>query len=54
MVPHPLLAERLFVLAPLCDLDPGAVHPVLHRTMRDLYAGEPLKPVSRLNWERNK
>ncbi|MSS70814.1 MAG: 2-amino-4-hydroxy-6-hydroxymethyldihydropteridine diphosphokinase [Candidatus Latescibacteria bacterium] len=52
IAPHLLLAERLFVLAPLCDLDPEAIHPVLNRTMRDLYAdlcaGNPLKPVEKL------
>jgi 2-amino-4-hydroxy-6-hydroxymethyldihydropteridine diphosphokinase len=54
VVPHPLLTERPFVLAPLCDLDGAAVHPVLKRTLRDLYAdlckGNPLKPVGKLNW----
>ncbi|MBI2950475.1 2-amino-4-hydroxy-6-hydroxymethyldihydropteridine diphosphokinase [bacterium] len=56
VVPHPLLTERLFVLAPLCDLDDAAVHPALKRPLRDLYAdlhgGHPLKPVGRLDWER--
>ena len=37
-VPHPRLAERGFVLLPLCDLAPGLVHPVSGRTMRDLLA----------------
>lgn len=54
VVPHPLLTERLFVLAPLCDLDDATVHPVLKRPLRDLYLdlckGNPLKPVGRLNW----
>lgn len=35
-VPHPRLHERSFVLAPLCDLDPGLRHPLLDRTMADL------------------
>lgn len=35
-VPHPRMHERSFVLAPLCDLDPGLRHPLLDRTMADL------------------
>ena len=30
-LPHPRMAERAFVLAPLCDVAPGWVHPVLGR-----------------------
>jgi 2-amino-4-hydroxy-6-hydroxymethyldihydropteridine diphosphokinase len=36
-VPHPRLHERAFVLAPLAELAPDAMHPVLHRSMRQLY-----------------
>lgn len=35
-LPHPRMAERPFVLAPLCELDPDLVHPVLDRSMWDL------------------
>ena len=35
-VPHPSLAERLFVLAPLDDLAPRLVPPGLHRSVRTL------------------
>ncbi len=35
-VPHPELARRAFVLAPMCDLAPGLKHPVLGKTMAEL------------------
>ena len=31
-LPHPRLAERTFVLLPLCDVAPGWMHPLLNRT----------------------
>jgi 2-amino-4-hydroxy-6-hydroxymethyldihydropteridine diphosphokinase len=39
-IPHPRLHERAFVLAPLMDLAPGRVHPVLGRSLADLLAGQ--------------
>ena len=51
-IPHPHLQERVFVLAPLKEIAPELVHPVLHKTIAAL-AGElhlptgvvPLRPT---------
>ncbi len=36
VVPHPRLAERKFVLIPLCELAPSLRHPVLNLTLEQL------------------
>lgn len=36
VVPHPLMHEREFVLRPLAEIAPDAVHPVLQMTVRGL------------------
>lgn len=41
-IPHPRMAERRFVLEPLCKLAPELLHPVLGQTMKELLAALPL------------
>lgn len=36
VVPHPRMALRKFVLVPLCDIAPGAIHPVLRKRISTL------------------
>ena len=36
VVPHPAMHERRFVLWPLAQLAPEALHPRLHRSAREL------------------
>ena len=35
-VPHPRIAERAFVLAPLAEIRPGMLHPVIRKTAAEL------------------
>jgi 2-amino-4-hydroxy-6-hydroxymethyldihydropteridine diphosphokinase len=41
VIPHPRLHTRLFVLQPMMDLNPDLVHPVLKKTIRELYEQQP-------------
>lgn len=36
IIPHPRMHKRRFVLAPICDIEPELVHPVLKQTMAAL------------------
>jgi 2-amino-4-hydroxy-6-hydroxymethyldihydropteridine diphosphokinase len=40
-IPHPRIAERRFVLAPLAELAPDMRHPVTHRTVRQMLESAP-------------
>ena len=40
-VPHPRLSERRFVLAPLAELGPDLVHPVIQKSVSELLANLP-------------
>ena len=40
-IPHPRLAERRFVLAPLADLAPDLRHPATHRSVREMLQNAP-------------
>ena len=48
-IPHPRMAERRFVLAPLADLVPGLRHPVTHQTVREMLAAAPAQMVRLLH-----
>ena len=38
-LPHPRMHDRVFVLVPLCEIDPHWRHPVLHQSAAELLAG---------------
>ncbi|CAN5366459.1 2-amino-4-hydroxy-6-hydroxymethyldihydropteridinediphosphokinase [soil metagenome] len=49
VVPHPRFADRDFVLKPLCDLNPGLIDPVSHKTVQELYNQLPEGNLSIIN-----
>jgi 2-amino-4-hydroxy-6-hydroxymethyldihydropteridine diphosphokinase len=46
-VPHPAMHERRFVLEPLAEIAPGAMHPGLRKKISELLADLPPGPVVR-------
>ena len=51
-IPHPFLEKRRFTLAPLCEIAPNLVHPILNKTMLQLLEDCPdTLPVRKLNTE---
>ena len=48
-IPHPELPHRRFALEPLAELDPGARHPVLQKTVAELLAAVRDQSLQRLD-----
>jgi len=51
-IPHPLIPKRNFALIPLLELVPDLVHPVLDKTIQELYI-ESLDPLEVLMLDTN-
>ena len=53
IIPHPRLAERRFALAPLAQIAPEFVHPILERTIRSLLDNCPDSSEVRIETQAN-
>jgi len=54
VIPHPLLAERPFVLVPLAELSPDLAHPLLRKSVAELLsalADTGVKRIEPQGWE---
>ena len=47
-IPHPAMHERRFVLEPMAEIAPGATHPTIHKTARQLLTGLPTGQAVRI------
>ena len=47
ILPHPRIAERRFVLAPLAEIAPAWRHPVTGKSAEELLAAVPIRPGAR-------
>ena len=52
-IPHPRLAERRFVLAPLAELVPDLRHPVTRRTVREMLGAVVGQVVRKVDFQPN-
>ena len=49
IVPHPRLHQRLFVLKPLNEISPDFIHPILKKSIKELYSEIDKSKIVRLS-----